>query len=68
MTGKIEFMWKDSNSMKDNCPALHRAPGGYFVQGRPATAKERAQLQHLNDDEVALFVPTNLFDRLKTES
>jgi hypothetical protein len=67
MDDKIEFMWKDGNSWKEDCPALHRAPGGYFVQGRPATADEQAQLRWLGDGEVAVFVPANVLDRLKTE-
>jgi hypothetical protein len=69
MTGKIEieFMWKDKDSFKDGCHAIHRAPGGYFVQGRPATTEELAQLQHLSEGEVALFVKANVLDRLGTE-
>lgn len=60
-----EFMWKDQESHTGNCPGLHAVDGGYIVQGEGIDDATRAQLQHLSPDEVALFVPANVLDRLR---
>lgn len=62
---KISFMWKDADSGGGGCPALYRAGDGYVVQGKTLDAETRAQLRQLADDEDAIFVPTNVLDRLK---
>jgi hypothetical protein len=62
---KINFLWKDSNSGGGGCPALYEAPGGYVVQGVKLDDETRAQLRQLAADEDAVYVPTNVLDRLR---
>lgn len=61
---KLEFMWKDNTSPQGHCPAIYRTDGGYVVQGKQLEHSERTQLRDLADDEDAVFVPTNVLDRL----
>lgn len=63
--GELEFLWKDSNSATENCPALYRVQDGYVVQGKHLDAAARAQLRQLAGDEDAVFVPANVLDRLR---
>ena len=58
-------MWKDSGSNVGNCPALYETEGGYIVQGKVLDAVTLFQVQDLGDDEMAIFVPANVLDRLK---
>ena len=58
-------MWKDSGSNVGNCPALYKTDDGYVVQGKVIDAITLTQLRDLGDDEMAVFVPANVLDRLK---
>ena len=58
-------MWKDSGSNVGNCPALYQTEGGYIVQGKVLDAVTLFQVQDLGDDEMAVFVPANVIDRIK---
>jgi hypothetical protein len=60
----LKFMWKDTESIGGNCPALYEVEDGFVVQGKVLPAGETAQLRDLGDDEVAVFVPANVLDRL----
>ncbi|MGH3655898.1 MAG: lipid A biosynthesis lauroyl acyltransferase [Micromonosporaceae bacterium] len=62
---KLEWLWKDTGSGKNGCPALYRAGGGYVVQGKALDADTRAQLRQVGADEDAVFVPANVLDRLR---
>jgi hypothetical protein len=62
---EIRFMWKDDASNVGNCPAMYEAEGGYVLQGKVLDATTRAQLHDLGDDETAVFVPSNVIDRIK---
>jgi hypothetical protein len=69
---ELLFLWKDSNSGGNGCPALIKTDGGYYVQGRIVTDEERTAIQAVSDannaglraDEDVLFVPDNVLDRL----
>ena len=58
-------MWKDSGSNVGNCPALYETEGGYIVQGKVLDAVTLLQVQDLGGDEMAVFVPANVIDRIK---
>ncbi|RZU48584.1 hypothetical protein EV385_0301 [Krasilnikovia cinnamomea] len=60
----LKFMWKDGVSVGGNCPALYEVEDGYVVQGKVLGPGEIAQLRDLGEDEVAVFVPANVLDRL----
>lgn len=60
----LTFLWKDAASGAAGCPALYRTDGGYVVQGVQLTQDERVQLRQLADNEDAVFVPSNVLDRL----
>lgn len=62
---KLTFLWKDSNSGGGGCPALYKAPDGYVVQGVKIDEETRAQPRQLAVDEDAVYVPTNVLDRLR---
>ena len=62
---QIEFMWKDSDSVVEGCPALYRVPGGYVVQGVTLDDSTMAQLRQLAGNESAVFVPENVIERIK---
>jgi hypothetical protein len=62
---ELQFLWKDTGSGGGGCPALYRVEGGYVVQGKFLDEETRANLRQLADDETAVFVPTNVLDRLK---
>lgn len=62
---KLTRLWKDANSGVTECPALYETEGGYVVQGVKLTAEERAQLLDFADSEDAVFVPSNVLDRLR---
>jgi hypothetical protein len=71
--GEITFMWKDASSWTGDCPALFKAPSGYYVQHKRVTDPEvRARLQALGEandsplgpDEDYGFVPANVLDRI----
>lgn len=60
----LKFLWKAGNSIGGNCPALYEVEDGYVVQGKVLADGETAQLRDLGDDEVAVFVPTDVLARL----
>lgn len=65
----IKFLWKDELSNVGNCPSLSvgRADGrdGYFVVGPLASPEASAQIPHVGEGEVAVFVPANVIDRIR---
>jgi hypothetical protein len=60
----LTFMWKDSNSVTGDCPAVYQVEDGYVVQGKVLDPAELAQLRDQGPDETAVFVPANVLDRL----
>jgi hypothetical protein len=65
---QIEIMWKDEDSRTGNCPGLHRVvegSAGYVVVGKVTDPKLRDQVPDIGDDEVAVYVPSNVLDRLR---
>lgn len=62
----LKFLWKDSDSIGGSCPALYEVEGGFVVQGKALPPEERAQLRDVAEDELAVFVPTNVLSRLAT--
>lgn len=68
----IQFLWKDGDSANGECPALFKVDGGYIGVGKALTAEESAQVRALGEannsgiasDEVAVFFPANVLDRL----
>lgn len=65
---KTEFLWKDQGSNVGSCPSLSRVTegaAGYVVVGRVVDAATRAQLPEVSADEVAVFVPANVIDRVR---
>lgn len=64
---KIEFMWKDEASRTGGCPSISRVrqgPDGYVVVGKKTSPEVRAMIEEISDDEIAVFVPANVLDRL----
>jgi hypothetical protein len=71
---EITFMWKTRNSWTGDCPALFRAPGGYYVQAKKVTDPAvRARLQALGAannsplaaDEDYGFVDADVIERIR---
>ncbi len=65
---KIEFLWKDSGSNVGDCPSLSRVtegPAGYIVVGKKTAPEVRAQIPEVGPDEVAVYVPANVIDRIR---
>jgi len=60
-------MWKDDASNTGNCPAIYKTEDGYVVQGKVIDGITLSQLRDLGDDEMAVFVPANVIDRIKVE-
>lgn len=60
----LKLLWKDASSIGGNCPTLYEVEGGYVVQGKVLDEGEKAQLIGLADDEIAVFVPANVLNRL----
>lgn len=60
----LEFLWKDSGSQTNNCPSLYRTDGGYVVQGVKIDDETRQTLRDLGANEDAVYVPSNVLDRL----
>lgn len=69
----LEFMWKDDGSGNGDCPALYKTDGGYIVQGKLLDTETLAQVEALGrahnsglaSDEGAVFLPSNVLDRLR---
>jgi hypothetical protein len=65
----MEFLWKDSTSGGGGCPSISRAnvseEKGYVVVGKKLDADTSARVPQVADDEIAIFVPANVLDRLK---
>lgn len=65
----IEFLWKDDASNVGDCPSLSRGRldgrDGYFVVGKQASQELRTQIPQVGADEVAVFVPANVIDRIR---
>lgn len=71
---QIEFMWKTDGSAVENCPALYRTDGGYYIQHKRVTDDTvRGYLRELGtanscplgDDEDFGFVPADVIDKIK---
>jgi hypothetical protein len=71
---EIRFMWKTDPSFTGNCPALFKAPGGYYVQHKRVTDPEiRQRLQALGEandsplgvDEEYGYLPADVIDRIR---
>jgi hypothetical protein len=65
---KTERMWKDSQSGTGDCPSLNRVtdgPPGYVIVGKPVDAETRAQISEVGEDELAVWVPLNVIDRMR---
>ena len=65
---KTERMWKDASSGTGDCPSLNRVtegPAGYVVVGKPVDAATRAQIAEVGADELAVWVPPDVIDRMK---
>ena len=62
---RIVKLWKDGNSKSGQCPALYEAEGGYVVQGKILAPSDAAQLEQVGSDELAVWVPANVLDRLR---
>lgn len=62
---QINFLWKTDSSAGGGCPALYAAPGGYVVQGVKLDAATRDQLRDLLDGEDAVFVPSDVLEKLR---
>lgn len=65
---QIRFMWKTGDSNTGNCPALYEAPGGYVVQGKKLDDHTRHHLRDFGADEDAVFVPSDVIDRIRQEA
>ncbi len=65
----IEFLWKDDTSNVGDCPSLSKGRldgrDGYFVVGKRTGQGLRTQIPQVGDDEIAVFVPANVIDRIK---
>ena len=61
----LKFLWKDTGSNVNGCPALYRTDGGYIVQGIKLDDGTRRRLRQLAEDEDGVFVPANVLDRLR---
>lgn len=61
---QLVFMWKTGGSDTGHCPALYRVGDGYVVQGRILNDAATSQLRDFGDDESAVFVPSDVLDRL----
>jgi hypothetical protein len=65
----IEFLWKDDASNVGDCPSLSKGRldgrDGYFVVGKRTSQGLRTQIPQVGDDDVAVFVPANVIDRIK---
>jgi hypothetical protein len=65
----IEFLWKDDTSNVGDCPSLSKGRldgrDGYFVVGKRTSQGLLTQIPQVGDDEIAVFVPANVIDRIK---
>jgi len=60
---ELRFQWKTSNSNIENCPARYEVvsgEGGYVIQGKRLSRRERRQLRNLGRDETAVWVPADV--------
>ena len=71
---EITFMWKAASCWASDCPALFRAPGGYYVQAKqvtdPAIIARLRAIGAANDsplgaDEVYGFVDADVIERIR---
>lgn len=61
-------MWKDGTSGTGDCPSLSRVtdgPEGYVVVGKKLDAETLPKVRQVGADELAVFVPANVLDRLR---
>jgi len=65
----IEFLWKDDESNVGDCPSHSKGRldgrDGYFVVGKTTSQGLRTKIPQVGDDEIAVFVPANVIDRIK---
>jgi hypothetical protein len=65
---KVEFMWKDDKSYTGSCPSISKVvkgPAGYVLVGKKTDPALRAQIPEVGDDEIVMFVPANVIDRIR---
>lgn len=68
---QVQFMWKDDDSRVENCPSISRVvmgPKGYVLVGKPVSAAVRAQIPQVAEDEIVMFVPANVIDRVGNDT
>lgn len=69
----LEFMWKTDSSAGGECPSLFKTDGGYIGVGKALSATDTAQVRALGEandsgigaDEVAVFFPADVIDRMR---
>lgn len=62
---ELRFQRKTRESNIENCPARYEVvsgEGGYVIQGKRLSPKERRQLRNLGRDETAVWVPADVID------
>jgi hypothetical protein len=62
----LRFMYKTRDSNIGNCPAMYEvtsAEGGYVVQGKRLSKKDRRKLRDLGHTETAVWVPADVIER-----
>lgn len=64
----LEFMWKAVDSGAGGCPAMYKVEGGYVVQGVKLDDNARAQLRDLANNEDAVYVPSDVIDRIRAQA
>ena len=61
---KLRFLFKDPNSISDNCPAVYETSrageAGLAIQGKYLGAEGEAQLLNRASDEGGLFISHDL--------
>jgi hypothetical protein len=60
---ELRFMFKTVGSNIGNCPARYEVTsgeGGYVVQGKRLSRKDRKKLRDLGRDETAVWVPSDI--------
>lgn len=65
---KTERMWKADSSGIGDCPSLSRVtegPAGYVIVGKPVDNATRAQIPEVGQNELAVWVPPDVIDRMK---
>lgn len=64
----IQPLWKDATSNVGNCPSLSKVDGGFIAVGARVGEKTAARINAtfgIAQEEVAIFIPDNVLDRLR---